>query len=213
VPIRKEGISRGKKKLYHHPDLRNQLVQSAISFLKKNRVEDLSLRSIARELGVSHMAPYRHFSTKEELLASVISDGFVRLTAMFDEVYNQKDQSFKALFTNIGKAYVEFVIKYPDQARLMFSGLMCDPEKHAAAHLAGEEAFGRLLKMIQIGKEGGYISAKDDTYMQSLMVWSSVHGTAMLAIEKQFGMADGSPEFQLDAFAEFMAEKLLRGLK
>lgn len=213
MPIRKVGISRGKKKLYHHPDLRNQLVQSTIAFLKKHRIDDLSLRGIARELGVSHMAPYRHFSTKEELLAAVIEDGFLKLSAMFDEVAKQEDQSFKAVFTNLGKAYIQFVVKSPDQARLMFSGLMCDPKKHPGAHFAGQESFGRLVKMIEAGKAMSHLSANDETHMQALMMWSAVHGTAMLIIENQFSMIDGVPEFQVDAFANFMAEKLLTGLK
>lgn len=213
MATRKEPASRVKKKLYHHPDLRNQLVQSAITFLKKNRVEDLSLRGIARELGVSHMAPYRHFSTKEDLLAAVIEDGFLKLTTMFDEVAKQEDQSFKALFTGLGKTYVQFVVKFSDQARLMFSGMTCDPKKHPGAHVAGETAFGRLVHLIEAGKKAGYINENDDTYMQSFMVWSSVHGTAMLLIENQFSMIEGAPEFQIEPFANFMAEKLLRGLK
>lgn len=199
--------------MYHHPDLRAQLVESAVAFLKKNRAEDLSLRGLAREIGVSHMAPYRHFATKEDLLAAVIEEGFNRLTAMFDEVLAQKDQSFKAVFTGLGKAYIGFVAKYSDHARLMFSGMICDPEKHPKAHQAGQEAFARLITIIQRGISEGFISKKDDPYMQGLMVWSAVHGTAMLMIEDQFSMIDGVPEFKFDDFAEFMSERLLRGLK
>jgi len=199
--------------MYHHPDLRAQLVESAVAFLKKNRAEDLSLRGLAREIGVSHMAPYRHFSSKEDLLAAVIEEGFVRLTGMFDEVISQKDQSYKAVFTNLGKAYLQFVAKYPDHARLMFSGIACDPEKHPKARVAGQEAFARLIDSIQRGINEGYLSKKDNPYMQGLMVWSAVHGTAMLMIENQLNMIEGVPDFQIDAFAEFMSERLLRGLK
>lgn len=213
MSTRKEAASRGKKKMYHHPDLRAQLVESAVAFLKKNRVEDLSLRGLAREIGVSHMAPYRHFSTKEDLLAAVIEQGFLRLTAMFDEVLNQKDQTFKSVFTNLGKAYIQFVVKYPDHARLMFNGMMCDPGKHPQAHIAGQEAFGRLLRMLQRGTEEGYLSKKDNPYLQGHMIWSTVHGAAMLLIEDQFHMIDGAPEFEIDSFVDFVAERLLRGMK
>lgn len=212
--IRKKTTPRtAKKKMYHHPDLRRELVQSAIAFLKNHRAEDLSLREIARHLGVSHMAPYRHFSTKEDLLAAVIEDGFQRLTKMFDDATAQPGRKFTELFPELGKAYVQFVFTHPDQSRLMFSGLLCDPEKHPQAHKAGQEAFGRLLSMIEIGQKEGFLSAKDAPYLQALMVWSAVHGTAMLALENQFSMLDGIPEIQIDTFAQFMSERLLRGLK
>lgn len=202
-----------QRKQYHHPDLRDQLVSAAIDFIKDHRAEDLSLREIARGLGVSHMAPYRHFATKEDLLAAVIENGFRRMSESFDQVKADKQGlSFPKLFSEMGKAYVRFVIQNPDQARLMFSGLLCEPDRHLEAHAAGQGAFKKLLEMIELGQAGGFLSKKDNPYMLGLMIWSSVHGTSMLMLEDQFSMIDSAPEVQLDRFVDFMTEKMMKGL-
>jgi len=56
---------------YHHGDLRQALVRSALEILSEGGVGDLSLRAAARRARVSAMAPYRHFADKEALLAAV----------------------------------------------------------------------------------------------------------------------------------------------
>jgi AcrR family transcriptional regulator len=202
-----------KKKQYHHPDLRDQLVQAAVDFIKDHRAEDLSLREVARGLGVSHMAPYRHFKTKEDLLAAVIQDGFTKLSADFDRVRQDKSKvRFPKLFAEMGKAYVRFVIEHPDQARLMFSGLLCDRQRHLEAHVAGQLTFKKLLEMIELGQTEGYFSKKENPYMLGLMIWSSVHGTSMLMLEDQFRAIDSAPEVQVDLFVDYLTEKMMSGL-
>jgi AcrR family transcriptional regulator len=201
-----------KKDSYHHKDLHEQIVAEAIKFLKNHSAEELSLRQIARNLGVSHMAPYRHFSNKEDLLAAIIEDGFKKLTKMFDEVNTSSSKDFKKVLAGMGKAYIKFFIGFPDQARLMFSGLLCNPEKHLAAHAAGQDAFARLFKLIEAGQQLGHFNKSDNPYMLSMMIWSNVHGAAMLMLENQFNMIDSAPEIQTDIFMDFMSDKLMKGL-
>ena len=200
------------KKNYHHDDLKSSLITEALSFLKKNSIDELSLRELARRLDVSHMAPYRHFKTKEDLFAEIIERGFNSLTESFDKAKAQSQPDFLSNFAALGKAYIQFFIQNPEQARLMFSGLLCDPKNYLSAHEAGQKAFGKLLELIIWGQESGKINKSDNPYMLSLMVWSSVHGSAMLMLENQFAMIDNSPEVQLEKYVEFMAQKLISGL-
>lgn len=209
----KSSSSKSKKVQYHHDDLRSALVSEGLKFIKSHSADDLSLRELARRLNVSHMAPYRHFPTKDDLLVAIVEDGFLRLTSMFDEIDISDKVDFKEVFSQYGKAYVQFFISNSDQARLMFSGLLCDPEKYESAHKAGQGAFGRLLTLIELGQKTGNISKKDNPYMLGLLIWSSVHGTAMLMLENQFSMIDNAPEIQIEKFMKFMSEKMLKGLK
>ena len=66
-------------KSYHHGNLRNELLDTAETQLGTEGVEELSLRALARSVGVSQTAPYRHFSDKNELLAALATRGYRKL--------------------------------------------------------------------------------------------------------------------------------------
>ncbi|MCI5046613.1 MAG: TetR/AcrR family transcriptional regulator [Aquisalinus sp.] len=65
---------------YHHGNLPEALIDRAADVIGEKGVEGISLRSLARDLGVSHAAPSRHFPTKADLLAAVVRKGYERMT-------------------------------------------------------------------------------------------------------------------------------------
>ena len=65
---------------YHHGNLKENLIEQACIACEDSGWENISLRSLAKSLNVSQTAPYRHFETKEELLAEVAAMGFMRLS-------------------------------------------------------------------------------------------------------------------------------------
>src|SRR4026209_2174110 len=73
--------SKPKKRSYHHGDLEAALLHSAGNILEKEGLEPLGRRAVARRAGVSHNAPYRHFTEREALLAALAAEGFERLGA------------------------------------------------------------------------------------------------------------------------------------
>lgn len=66
---------------YHHGNLREALLTRAVEVIGESGVEGLSLRRVAKDIGVSHAAPTRHFASKADLLAAIVSDGYAGLTA------------------------------------------------------------------------------------------------------------------------------------
>ena len=66
---------------YHHGNLRSELLEQAERVLADRGAGALSLRELAREIGVSHAAPRRHFADKQALLDALAEDGFDRLGA------------------------------------------------------------------------------------------------------------------------------------
>jgi AcrR family transcriptional regulator len=209
--IQKKSVHKEKSESYHREDLKSALVAEALSFLKSHPAESLSLRELARRLKVSHMAPYRHFPTKEDLFAEIIEKGFKSLTQSFAQARAQAKDSFPFVFSAFGKAYIRFFLDNPEQARLMFSGLLCDPSKHISAYQAGQEAFDQLLQLIQWGQKTGQMKRKDDPHLLGLMIWSAVHGSAMLMLENQFSMIDNAPEVQVEKYVDFMSARILKG--
>ena len=106
-----------KSKNYHHGDLRNALREAAIAILEDEGLAGLSLRAVARKAGVSHAAPYRHYSNHEALLVELAVEGYgelrVTIVAAAATPMEKADR-----ITAIGGAYMRFVSKRPALAKL-----------------------------------------------------------------------------------------------
>ena len=94
---------------YHHGNLKEELISSACVVCESDGHDRMSLRSIAKEAKVSQTAPYRHFKTKESLLAEVSTRGFIELKEILHNASNaKKTLSTKDRFLEMGQAYIEF---------------------------------------------------------------------------------------------------------
>lgn len=105
-------------KSYHHGDLKEALISSARKILSERGADALSLRAIASDVGVSHMAPYAHFKNKKALFKSIAAGGFRELSErmLVDSQGLSKPQD---LILAYGATYVEFAIDKPQLYRLM----------------------------------------------------------------------------------------------
>lgn len=137
---------------YHHGDLRRALLDAALDALARDSHATFTLRSLARDVGVSHNAPYAHFADKTALLAALADLGFSdlaeRLRAAADATYHEGGDA-AAAFVNVGAAYVRFGLGHPAHYRLMFSTPeLADMGPDLAAARAGTTAFGVLLDVL-----------------------------------------------------------------
>ena len=82
---------------YHHGNLKEELISSACKICELDGHDQMSLRSIAKEANVSQTAPYRHFKTKESLLAEVSTRGFNELTKRLSEALKKKNNALSYL--------------------------------------------------------------------------------------------------------------------
>jgi AcrR family transcriptional regulator len=195
------------KKSYHHGDLRQCLVDAAVSLINEGEIAHLSLRGVARKLGVSHNAPYRHFADKEALLSAVAAQGFQTLSCVMQEALKSMAVGDNAQLMGIGIAYVHFALKYPSHYRVMFGNYGSNTKKSTILRESGDQAFMVLVNVIKQGQEAG-IFRVGDTWQMAMVAWSLVHGQAMLAI-------DGKLPIDGDAFEEFLqfsAQMLINGL-
>src|SRR5215469_18030268 len=108
-----------EKRPYHHRDLRQALIRSALEILSETGVAGLSLRAAARRARVSAMAPYRHFADKEALLAAVAEYGFRELAAQLTKATAAAADP-RAGLAALGVAYVLFAREQPSLFKLMF---------------------------------------------------------------------------------------------
>ena len=178
--------ARGRRKRadrYHHGDLRRALLEEALRTIQADGVDSLTLRSVGERLGVSRTALYRHFSDKPALLAAVGREGFRLLRLTLTDAWEQNGRG-RAGFEAMGLAYVRFAVEHPSHYRVMFGGFIESCEKDAAFIDEAKSAFQVLVDALVDQQRAGIVRA-DDPMLQARMVWSLVHGIAMLVIDGQ----------------------------
>lgn len=110
---------------YHHGDLRAAVLRRAEETLRESGADGLSLRQLARDIGVSHGAPSRHFRDKQALLDALAADGFDRLGSALGKA-GAEASGFDVRLRSLARAYLRFAIENPVLLGLMFT------RKHSA---------------------------------------------------------------------------------
>jgi AcrR family transcriptional regulator len=201
-----------KKRSYHHPDLRQALLDGAVRLIKEEGMREFSLRKLAKEVGVSHAAPYRHFENKEAILATLMLEGHKRLrTSLLDAGARRPGKAIDKLMAQ-GRAYLEFARKNPEYLSVMFS-----KEGMAAAMSVGEklgghqedyDSFGVVEGTVKECQAEGSMDPRADAAALALLAWAEVHGLALLRndglIAGMSEMRGGKESSTLDAIFAIM---------
>lgn len=186
---------------YHHGDLKRALTGAALSLVAERGPKGFTLTEAARRAGVSAAAPYRHFTDKAHLLATVAEQGFLDLhAALTDGAEAAADPSDKLIA--IGRVYVRWAVGHSDQYRVMF-GADTDKAKHPSLAVAAGQAFGNLLEAIAGCQAAGLLRGRQPREVAGPL-WSLVHGIASLAIEgelRNVGLDQDPEEMVSDALS------------
>ncbi|UGT44471.1 TetR/AcrR family transcriptional regulator [Nocardia yamanashiensis] len=144
---------------YHHGDLRGQLLERAEQALREQGVEQLSLRKLAREVGVTHNAPSRHFPDKQALLDALALNGFQRIGEAFRGAV-AGEQPFEDRFRELARVYLRFAVDNSALLTLMFARKH-SPTGGEAMATAVAEAFAVPVRLTAEAQERGEIVAGD----------------------------------------------------
>ena len=185
-------------KTYHHGDLRAALLEAGLAHLESGGEADISLRQLAREVGVSATAVYRHFPDKRALLAALAEEGFVLLGAA------QRRASLAAGggtegFAATGRAYVRFALANPALFRLTFTHAGID----AASGLGDDDASQQLLAYARQ-------FSGDNAPALALQAWSVAHGLAMLMLDGRVKPNEAIIDAVIDAATLFVRQGISR---
>jgi AcrR family transcriptional regulator len=205
---------RNARDAYHHGDLRNALVASAVRLIEAGGPSAFSLREAAREVGVSANAAYRHFDDKSALMSAVAADGFARLAGCMRLAMDRAsslpgdEPAAVARLKAVGRAYVEFSTDHPEIFRVMFSehGAACRSTDAGAQPLETPwTLLGQALDALVV--EG--LLPPDRREGAELKAWSVVHGLASLTLD---GMASVSTRSARTAALESLLQFTVTGL-
>lgn len=161
-------------------DLKEACVTEALAVIEEAGLESLSIRDIARRLGVSHQAPYKHFPSSEHLLAELVRRSYVEFAEHLEARPrgNWPGEDMGCM----GEAYFQFAMDHPLKYRLLFGTPLPDPEEHPAMMQEARRAFMVLLEGVARMKGGGGSGGGDlrEHHLDAIFVWSVVHGMATI---------------------------------
>jgi AcrR family transcriptional regulator len=185
---------------YHHGNLRTALLAQAQQTVRERGVGELSLRELARDVGVSHAAPRRHFPDRQALLDALAVAGFDRLGAELRAAMAGAGDSFQDRLQATAGAYIQFAIEDAELLDLMFAG----KHRESADMLveAADRAFAVLFELIIQGQADGALEPGDPERV-GLVLFATVQGLAALVTS---GMVEAAQLNWLlpDAIAHFL---------
>ncbi|HEY4894880.1 MAG TPA: TetR/AcrR family transcriptional regulator [Solirubrobacteraceae bacterium] len=185
---------------YHHGNLRSALLAEAERTVRERGVQDLSLRELARGLGVSHGAPRRHFPDRQALLDAIAEAGFARLGSELREAVDGAGEDFQARLGATAAAYVRFATDDAALLELMFAGKHREPSGALAE--AADRAFSVLLGLIEQGQAVGALEPGEPERV-GLVLFATIQGIAALVTGGMVA-AEQLDELVADAIAHFL---------
>lgn len=180
---------------YHHGNLRESLVAAAIDVARERGPEGLALRDLARRVGVSHNAAYRHFADRDALVAEVALRGMVGLVgamqARLDEVPSGPDVDpvlrARRRLVAIGRGYVEFALAEPGLFRVAFSSYPGAGEGGTKGEAPSDaDPFGLLNQTLDELVAVGFLHPEARPGAE-IACWSAVHGFSQLHVDGPLG--------------------------
>jgi AcrR family transcriptional regulator len=188
---------------FHHGNLRTVLLDSAESVLHQRGVDELSLRELAREAGVSHGAPRSHFIDRKALLDALAERGFLRLASTMREAADG-ERDYPDVLRATARAYVSFAVTNAALVDLMFAAKMDAPPESLLA--AAEQFFTTISDIMCEGIPAGAF-AEDQIERVTLLMSATMQGISTFVAAGRATRPQGDVMID-DAIAQFLNGRL-----
>ena len=188
---------------YHHGNLKEHLIFCAYVWISTNGTDSISLRNIAKIAKVSQTAPYRHFDSKEHMLADVATLGFEKFSSEMSNIKttdNPADDLVKC-----GVTYIEFGLANEHIIDLMFHYPIKKTD-FPDLLVSADKAFGMLLKRLQYLHKGN----EDSVQLNSISMHAYVHGLlAIIRMNQRIDTSAKTTFFKASSTVKENLEKML----
>ncbi|MEL7976565.1 TetR/AcrR family transcriptional regulator [Isoptericola sp. F-RaC21] len=187
---------------YHHGSLRAALLDAAERRLREVGPDRLSLRDLAREVGVSHGAPRRHFVDRQALLDALAESGFARLDRELRAALDGVADEFEPRLHAAANAYARFATESASLLEVMYAGKHRPGADRILA--AAAEPFGLLQELVVQGRDEGLL-VTDDLDRTALVLLATLQGIASFI---NGGVVEAE---RRDGLVEAAVDQFLRG--
>lgn len=172
-------------------ELKDACIEAAQAVIAEHGIEKLSLRDVARRLNVSHQAPYKHYPSRDHLLAEVIRRCFRRFTVALNS-RNRSDDPIEDMRA-LGTSYLSFALQNPLEYRLMFGTPWPQVEASPDLVIDSQHSFN-VLREALTPLYAGTGAGADVIDADAMFVWSSMHGLATILQSQVMQHLDLKPD-------------------
>ena len=183
-------MTQARNPTYYAGDLRRDLLDAAVRSVLRDGPSALSLRALAREVGVSHAAPRSHFADKAALFTAIAIEGFHTLGIALHAAMTATPDPVAGLH-RAGAAYVRHAVQHPAHFRIMWRNDLLDDDD-PVLEAAGQQAFDALVAGAERAQATGW-GAGFTSRDLAAVAWSTVHGLAQLWLDGPLEVMDGRP--------------------
>ena len=191
-------------------ELKEACVRAAREVIAEKGIEQLSLREVSRKLGVSHQAPYKHYPSRDHLLAEVMRRCFRSFTEALDGRERHEDPA--ADLESLGRQYLAYAAANPLEYRLMFNTPWPEDADHPELAHDALHAFD-VLRGVLRRLYGEAPEAQAQVDLHAMFIWSTVHGLASIQQQgrcmEHLHLAPGVGPQQIAGHALGMIERAL----
>lgn len=199
------------KRQYHKGNVAEDLMAVAIRILETERVEDLSVRRLAREVGVTPANFYNHFPSLNDLLLTIAAAAFDKRAASLAHIRRTSKSRAEALKRSV-LSYVDFAGANPQLFRIMF-GYIPEADKNDRYRQASDRSFGQLVELVY-GRpvyDPDDIAASHENAKVAYGVFAMSYGLARIVVEGQFVFTPGNERAEAQAFVESVVDAFIAG--
>ncbi|HEX3919735.1 MAG TPA: TetR/AcrR family transcriptional regulator [Caulobacteraceae bacterium] len=195
---------------YHKGNVAEDLKTVALRILETERVEDVSVRRLTREVGVTAANFYNHFAGLNDLLLDIAADAMderMRLSAHIQRTSRSRADAIRRSATT----FVEFAIDHRELFRIMF-GYIPDSLENARFRTASDAAFGRLAEMVygQPIDDAANWEVSREKYKGAYGCFAMSYGLARIMVERQVPFS-GDRRAEMLSFVEGVVDTYIRG--
>lgn len=172
-----QASARLAKAQYHHPNLRQALLDQALQMIAESGGPHFSLRELAKEVGTTHAAVYRHFADRSALLDALTASGFSRLAAYQQRALEAAPPQPLDRLIALAIAYVQFAIENKGFFALLFNARPDETPAESGRDSHSEEVLRTLISSIQACQDEGLVIPADPRRLAGYLIMAP-HGYA-----------------------------------
>lgn len=196
---------------YHHGNLKEALIKATVGLIQEGGIENVSLREVAKRIGVSPGAPFRHFRSRTDLLTAVAEQ---TTRALRDEVmlaYGRTEGANPLVrFRSIGTAYMRWVIKNPTQFEVVSNRGLINYEKSPSLRRDNEEIQSLMNQLLNDAQRQGLLRSADKKAIP-LAARAAAYGVARMYTDghlPQWGIDERDVEYAFEAVFDLFVNGL-----
>ena len=193
---------------YHHRYLRDKLLKEALKIVDEKGADYLNMRDLGITCGVSRSAAYRHFESKDYLLAELGVFSFEQLyQTIYLEIKKEKKDDIKSQLLASGVGYVVYLTKYANRQKLLFGNIIKDPNSASYVEKSGEKAFSLMASIIDKITASKEHAVKDKvSRYKSIGSWALVHGLVELINKKLINDLKSNDQKEISRYVKKILE-------